>query len=122
MPVSVGWKLRAFNDLLYEGKLDISVYPVALTIEQVEEFNLPSTPLKRGDKRADRWREQRGREQTEIDALIAVREGTLGKIAEEAAKKFIDSKLCERVDSVKKEWNKKAQPIVAKHLQGLRWF
>src|SRR6516165_6100325 len=56
MSVSIGRKLQAFRDLFFP-KLRFEVVPVALTVEQVRELRLPSTPLKETEKRADRWRE-----------------------------------------------------------------
>jgi hypothetical protein len=70
MPVSVARKLQALKDLYHPG-LQISLYPVALTLEQIQTLGLPSAPLKPTEKRADHWRETHGHEQTEIDALVA---------------------------------------------------
>src|SRR5262249_3234572 len=68
MSVSIGRKLQAFKDLFFPN-LRFEVVPVALTVEQVREFRLPSTPLKETEKRADRWREAFGVEHTHIDPL-----------------------------------------------------
>jgi hypothetical protein len=71
MSVSIGRKLQAFRDLLFP-ELRFEVVPVALTVDQVRELGLPSTPLKETEKRADRWRQAFGVEQTEIDALATL--------------------------------------------------
>ena len=68
MPVSIARKLQAFHDLFFPD-LRFEVVRVALTPEQVEQEGLPSTPLKETEKRASRWREAFGIDQTEIDAL-----------------------------------------------------
>ena len=68
MPVSVSRKLQALRTLRHPD-LRIAVHPVALTLDQVRDLNLPSTPLKETEKRADKWRARMGHEQTEIDAL-----------------------------------------------------
>jgi crossover junction endodeoxyribonuclease RuvC len=52
-----------FHDLEFE------MVSVALTAEQVKELDLPSTPMKEGEKRAADWRAAFGIDQTEIDAL-----------------------------------------------------
>ena len=72
MAVSIGRKLQAFKDLFFP-KLRFEVVPVALTVEQVRDLGLPSSPLKTTEKRADRWRQAFGIEQTEIDALATLR-------------------------------------------------
>ena len=46
---------------------------IGLTAAQVRAFDLPSTPLKETERRADKWRDAFGIEQTEIDALLALR-------------------------------------------------
>jgi hypothetical protein len=68
MPVSIARKLQAFADLFFP-RLRFEVVRVGLMPEQVKEEGLPSTPLKKGEKRASRWREAFGIDQTEIDAL-----------------------------------------------------
>ena len=55
MPVSIARKLQALRDLLFPS-LRFEVVQTALTVEQVRDLDLPSTPLKETEKRADRWR------------------------------------------------------------------
>jgi hypothetical protein len=69
MPVSIARKLQAFAHLFFPD-LTFEVVRVALTPEQVREEELPSTPLKATEKRASRWQDAFGIEQTEIDALV----------------------------------------------------
>ena len=83
MPISVSRKLQALRDLCYPN-LRFEVHPVALKLEHVIELDLPSSPLKETEARADKWREIMGREQTEIDALAALRPDTLQQIATDA--------------------------------------
>jgi hypothetical protein len=96
MPISIGRKLQAFRDLLFPD-LDFEVRPIALTREQAEDLDLPSTPLKETEKRADRWRAAMGREQTEVDALATLRPGDLTRIVTEAIAPFYDFDLPSRV-------------------------
>ena len=80
MAVSIGRKLQAFRDQLFPS-LAFEVVPIALTEEQVRSLDLPSTPLKETEKRADRWREAHGGlEQTEVDALATLRPAVLREI------------------------------------------
>ena len=108
MPISVSRKLQALRDLCFPG-LDARVIPAALTFEQAKELDLPSTPLKETELRGDRWREHWGREQTEIDALAALRPEVLREIAEAAIAPFFDFSLDERHSRSNYEWNSRAE-------------
>ena len=83
MPISIGRKLQALRDLCFPN-LQFEVVPLALTVDQVRDLDLPSTPLKETEARADKWREAFGVEQTEIDALATLRPEVLREIVEEA--------------------------------------
>jgi len=89
MSVSIGRKLQAFHDLRFPD-LRFEIVPVALTVDQVGELGLPSTPLKETERRADRWREAFGVEQTEIDALATLQPDTLREIVERAFDPYVD--------------------------------
>jgi hypothetical protein len=108
MSVSIGRKLQAFRDLFFP-KLRFEVVPVALTVEQVRELGLPSTPLKETEKRADRWRQAFGIEQTEIDALATLRPNVLREILERAFDPYFDHTLAGRVARAETEWDQRAQ-------------
>jgi hypothetical protein len=56
-------RLFAFNEL------DVSVVPVALTMEQIRKFNPPPNPAKIQDPRADWYISQWGKTSWELDAL-----------------------------------------------------
>ena len=111
MPVSIGRKLYAFKVWKYP-ELEFQVVPVALTLDQVTRFDLPETPLKEGDRRAERWRERFGREQTEIDALAALRSEELTRIAEEAFLPYWDAGLARRTARVQLQWEQEAQAVI----------
>jgi hypothetical protein len=49
---------------------------------------LPSTPLKESERRADRWTERIGVEQTEIDALATLQPDLLRQLAHDAIQPF----------------------------------
>jgi hypothetical protein len=84
------------RDLRYPD-LEVQVHHVALTREQVREFGLPSTPLKEKESRAAAWRAKWGHDQTEIDALAALRPDLLDQIARDALRPFYDHTLAERI-------------------------
>ncbi len=70
---------------------------------------MPSTPLKETEKRADRWREKMGAEQTEIDALASLRPDLLRQIARDAFDQFFDRTLDRRVFAARGQWRRDAQ-------------
>jgi hypothetical protein len=111
MSVSIGRKLQALRDLLFP-KFQFEVVPVALTVEQVRDLGLPSTPLKPSEKRSDRWRAAFGIEQTEIDALATLQPGMLRRIVEEAFEPYFDRTLEDRVEAARAEWIEEAQAAI----------
>jgi hypothetical protein len=124
MSVSIGRKLQAFRDLLFP-QLQFEVVPVALTVDQVRELGLPSTPLKETEKRADRWREAFGVEQCEIDALATLQPDVLTEIVERAFDPYFDRTLENRVNEAEEEWLRQAEEAIAEqidaeHLAALR--
>jgi len=114
MAVSVARTLQAARTLLYPG-LNLQLHAVALTLRQVQRFSLPSTPLKESELRADRWREIMGREQTEIDALIALAPEELELIAREAIAPFYGPTLASRAESASRDWSEAAAEAVQSH-------
>jgi hypothetical protein len=88
---------------------------VALTLDQVRQFNLPSTPLKETERRASRWREIMQHEQTEIDALAALRPADLQAIARAAVEPFFDFTLARRCEEAAQVWREQAEARIAGH-------
>jgi hypothetical protein len=111
MPVSIGRKLQAFQTWKYPA-LEFQVVPVSLLPDQVMAYDLPETPLKAGERRADRWRERFGRQQTEIDALAALRPDDLTRIAEEAFAPYWDADLDRRTTLAEIRWKRLAQAVI----------
>jgi DNA topoisomerase VI subunit B len=95
MSVSLARKLQAHIVREFPG-LDVRVIRVALTFEQVQQFNLPDSPIKPGEDRAPAWRARWGREQVEIDALAALRPDLLDQIARDAVAPYFDATLTQR--------------------------
>jgi hypothetical protein len=124
MPVSIGRKLQALRDLEFPG-LDAKVEPVSLTIEQVLEQRLPTTPVKAGDKRRVRWEREfgqllrdaglvRGNEpaQVEINALAALRPQVLTDLTHAAIAPFWDQTLTTRTEEAKAAWETEANAAI----------
>jgi hypothetical protein len=106
-------------------KLRFEVVPVALSVDQVRDLGLPSTPLKETEKRADRWREAFGVEQTEIDALATLRPDILRVILDRAFDPYFDRTLQQRVAQAEDEWRQRAEDslreqIDQEHLEAVR--
>jgi hypothetical protein len=118
MPRSVARKLQALRDLR-NPDLNIQVHRVALTVDQCRAYDLPSTPLKETERRADSWRRFTGREQTELDSLLALHPGALRRIFEEAARPFYDPSLHARADGARRAWVASARErLMASHRYG----
>ena len=115
MPISVGRKLQAFQVGLFPD-LEFAVYRVALTPDQVREHGLPSTPLKDTEKRADKWQQAMGVQQTEIDSLAALRPDLLNTIARDAIAPFYDYELGRRVRRSREQWLADANQVIADSL------
>lgn len=103
MAISVSRKIQAHGDLRFPD-LTVQVRQVALTQGQVRTYNLPSTPLKEGEKRRAKWMEAFKHEQTEIDALAALRPDLLRQLAEEAIAPFYDRTLQGRCTNARSEY------------------
>jgi hypothetical protein len=114
MPISVARKLQALRDLLFP-ELEIEVHPVALSVEQVKKFDLPSTPLRETEKRADKWKAAFGVEQTEIDALAALRPELLRRLADAAIAPYFDYSLRTRADEARQEYVAELQRLLNEH-------
>src|SRR5262249_55498707 len=114
MPISVARKLQALRTLRHPD-LKVEMHRVALTLDQVRQFDLPSTPLKPTEKRASRWRQIMGHEQTEIDALAALRPDHLRQIALDAVAPFFDSPLAARCEAARQPWLREIQAKTAGH-------
>src|SRR5260221_2556780 len=111
MPISVSRKLQA----LRHPELNIQVHHVALTLSQVREYGLPSTPLSETERRENKWRRVMGHEQTEIDALAALRPEILKAIARDAIKPFWDETLNSRTWIARNECAERANEILEAH-------
>jgi hypothetical protein len=115
MPVSIGRKLQALHNLLFPN-LRFEVVPAALTVDQVSELDLPSTPLKETERRASRWREAFGVEQTEIDALATLRPDDLREIVDRAFDPYFDRTLEARVRDAKQQWLTAAEVAMSEQI------
>jgi hypothetical protein len=95
MPVAVARKIEF---MLYDAglDLDVQVRPVVLTKEQCEEYDLPRTPIKDTERRADAFEKRHGEGATELDALEALHPGLLEQILEKEISRYHDAMLAKR--------------------------
>jgi hypothetical protein len=107
MPISIARKLQAFQALEF-ADLSFQVHRVGLLPEQVRDLDLPSTPLKASERRADRWTQQMGVQQTEIDALMALNPAVLAGLVLQAIHPFFDESLAQRVGEAEAAWREQA--------------
>lgn len=108
MAVSIGHKLRMLKETVCPG-LRFRLVPLALTVEQVKLFDLPSTPLKETEKRAGAWFEAYGVEQTDIDALATLRPDLLRRLVDDAVEPYFDATLRSRMRDAQEGWEAEAQ-------------
>jgi hypothetical protein len=123
MSVSIARKLQAFRDLFFPH-LRFEVVPAALTIKQVKRLRLPDTPLKDTERRAAKWKEVFGVEQTEVDALLtpaALERNTLRDLVDAAIADYHDDTLAGRVNDAEDEWTDAAQVAIDRHVNARRF-
>jgi hypothetical protein len=113
MPIEVSRKIQALCHLKFQN-LDIELRRCALLVDQVKTLGLPETPMKDSEKRAGKWRQRFGCEQTEIDALATLRPDVLNEIVERDLTPFFDFTLQERQKQAYKVAQDTTQQIVDK--------
>jgi len=114
MPRSVA---RHIQFILETNKLnlDIKLFPIVLTSEQIEKYNLPISPLKEAKPESSKrgkaiqqgknkkWKEKRNSGATELDALEAIYPGELKKIIQRYVEHYYDFNLEEREEQERNE-------------------
>jgi hypothetical protein len=104
MPVSVSRKIEYFIcDLQLEGT-DVELFPLILTAEQVEEYDLPRTPIKPKERRRGMFEARHGTGAVELDALQALHPGELARVLRQAITSYFDVSLGERVYAAESRW------------------
>jgi hypothetical protein len=102
MPVAVSRKLEYFvrNDAL---EVDVRLFPVVLTAEQVQRYRLPRTPIKETERRKESFEAQHGTGAVELDSLVALRRGELQRILVGYIERYYDASLDERTAEARAE-------------------
>jgi hypothetical protein len=92
--------IRDVRERLQEFGLYVDVMPIALTMEQIQEFNPPPNPAKITDPRAKWYIEKYGKTSWELDALPPKE---LIRLAENAVESIIDIDLYNQMIDKEKE-------------------
>jgi hypothetical protein len=97
-----------------EPDLDLQLTHLALTREQVLQFNLPTIPIKESEMRGDKFRERQNTDgAVELDALEALHPGELGRMVEEAIAPYLqaDADWQEALQDLERELDDQAEEI-----------
>ena len=101
MPVAVARKIEKLIVDRGNPDIDIKLLPLVLTMDQIQKFKLPRSPIKESEKRAANFEDRFGSGATELDALEALYPGELHKIIKEAILGYYDTGISEDVNSMK---------------------
>ena len=120
MPVAVSRKIEYFVRTL-GFNLDIRLFPVVLTLEQVQYYQLPRTPIKETERRRGGFEAQHGEGAVELDALEALYPGQLEQVLSQRLDYYYDWTLVERVKEQRRAlelalsatWQRVTQPYEA---------
>ncbi len=112
MAVSTARTAQAIRDSQFPD-LTIRVHAVALTLDQVREWRLPSTPLKETERRADKWQEAMGWEQTELDAAVALVPNKFQAVVRDSLDQYHDDDVAYRARAIKSDLMDKANARLA---------
>jgi hypothetical protein len=93
MPVAVSRQIEFWHEQFGDG-VDLKLTPLALTRAQVEQYGLPTIPIKDSDKRRDAFTDRHGVDgAVELDALEAIYPGELSRLIREAISAYRDEEL-----------------------------
>lgn len=102
MAISTARTAQALVDSQFDG-LELKVQAPALTREQCIDWDLPSTPLKETERRADKWLAAMGREQTELDAAVALAPRQFAEAVANSLRQYHDPHVAARAAEVRSE-------------------
>jgi hypothetical protein len=100
MPVAVSRKIEYFVRTL-GLEVDVRVFPVVLTLDQVQYYRLPRTPIKETERRRGGFEGRYGEGAVELDALEALYPGQLQAILSQYIECYYDTSLEERTQQVR---------------------
>jgi hypothetical protein len=102
MPVSVSRKVEYFVRTLGLD-VDVRVFQVILTAEQVQAYQLPRTPIKETERRRGGFEDRYGEGAVELDALEALYPGELQRVLSHCIEYYFDPTLEQRTKEMQEE-------------------
>lgn len=103
----------------YGYDLDIAVMPLVLTLEQVQTYRLPRTPIKKSERRAGAFELAFGTGATELDALEALHPGVLAGIVKDAIEPYYSEQAAREVrqqkETLRQAIKKQTDAITARY-------
>src|SRR5438876_5894051 len=102
MPVAVSRKMEYFIRTLGLD-VDVRLFPVILTLEQVRHYQLPRTPIKETERRRESFEGRHGEGAVELDALEALYPGQLESILSQQVETYFDTSLYGRTQQAREE-------------------
>src|SRR5262249_15080094 len=82
---------------MYGPDPDVKLTPLALTAEQVRDYQLPRIPIKAEDRRKAGFEQRHGQGAVELDALEALHPGELERIIRRSVAPYRDTSLAGRL-------------------------
>ena len=123
MVPAFAWRLYYLLMALGADHLDVKIRPLALTNEQVEEYDLPPGPVSEkslGSKTLqDRWLRDYGKI-IEIDSLIGLHPEALRRIIVDAVSPYVDADLAGDMESKLSDWKDETRDGIIEELEDLR--
>ena len=113
MPMSVARKIE-YAIRSDNPDLDLQLIPLALGRDQVEQYGLPTIPIKESEMRADKFmKRQEVDGAVELDALEALHPGELARIVTDAIQPFrdADSDLSDDLESLDNRLSRRASAV-----------
>lgn len=92
MPIAVARQVEFWYPRFGKG-VDLKITPLVLTRDQIDEYDLPRTPVKVDDRRRGNFEKRRGEGAVELDALEALHPGVLDQVVRQAITPYRDREL-----------------------------
>ena len=128
MPTAAARKIE-FEIRNNDHEVDVQLRPIALTKEQVIQYNLPPVPIKEEERRATAFMERRNvGGAVELDALEALQPGVLAQLLETEIQRHFDHQLEAAIENTKRDVqtdleriNEEVRARHADQIQELEW-
>jgi hypothetical protein len=113
MPVAASRKTEYFIRKLDDDFVDVRLFPIVLTEDQVKAYRLPRTPIKESESRRFAFEDRFGSGATELDALEALRPGELARVVTSYLDHYFDHTLQRRTWRAETRLNDDLKAIAA---------